>query len=130
MNIEVVKQWFIGLVLVSMLSGYFLSYFWYFCICKIMKVVPEYSLFPELPKGRVGPLTGIIERIFFTVLIATNMSGVATAMVGWIVFKNTTLWREPIEPIDKNPNTRYVRIISSIGSMLIAIIGAYICMKK
>src|SRR3989442_1456443 len=40
-------------------------------------------------------LTGIIERLFFTVAVAFDLSGVATAMMAWMAIKLATNWNRP-----------------------------------
>lgn len=35
------------------------------------------------PKRVPGALTGFIERLFFTWIVAFDISGAATAMIGW-----------------------------------------------
>jgi len=108
-------RWLVGLLLVSGILGAVLSYSLYRLACKLRNVTPRKT---------TGPLTGIMERFFFTIIVAINMGGAATAMVGWIVFKNSTLWADFKT---KRPEELYISIISSIGSMLIAILGAQIC---
>ena len=134
MDSHVIEQWILGLVLVSGLIGLFLSYLWYWMICKVMGVRPKYRLFP-LPKpweGHTGLYTGIMERFFFTVLIATNMTGIAIAIIAWIVFKGSNFWtsftkENPKSIEQKEPKRFYVGVMTSLGSMLIAIVGAQIC---
>ena len=127
MDYQILERWLVGLILVSGISGYFLSYLWYFCFCKLIGVEPKYNLLPKLKDGQTGPLTGIIERLLFTILIATDVSGTATAMVGWVVFKNSILWAKLEVPPKDEPKMKYVCIISSVGSILMAILGAQIC---
>jgi len=46
---------------------------------------------PDLGKTAIPEwLIGIIERLFFTILVAFNVSGTAIAMLGWITLKMTT----------------------------------------
>ena len=115
MNYQVLIRWLVGLILVSGIFGVVLSYSLYRLACKLRNI--KY-------RKTIGPLTGIIERFFFTIIVAINIGGAGTAMVGWIVFKNSTLWANFEK---KEPEQLYISIISSIGSMLIAIIGAQIC---
>ena len=39
-----------------------------------------------------GWLTGLLERAFFTVLVAFNVSGTGVAMIGWITVKMASGW--------------------------------------
>lgn len=42
--------------------------------------------------GVSGWVTGAIERAFFTILVALDVSGTATAMIGWLAVKLASNW--------------------------------------
>jgi hypothetical protein len=127
-----VVRWIFGLVGVDVIIGYFLSYGWYALLCKLMGEDQKYKLWPPYPlkenNYQTGHLTGILERIFFTTAIATAMGGTAIAMMAWITVKYYILWPgfTRIEPTKRGT----VSLLSSMGSMLLAILGAEVCKGK
>lgn len=76
-------------------------------------------------------LNGLIERLFFTIIVALNLSGIATAMIGWIGIKIASNWQQKKddEPDDKRKlrlSIAFTSLQASILSMLFAIIGGTI----
>ena len=122
---SVFLRWLVGLLGVSVVLGALLSYQWYSILCWLLGVEQTTPLIPKIPIEHTGPLTGIVERIFFTVIIATSMSGTAIAMVVWITIKELILWKE-ITKDGPSPRAT-ISLLTSVGSMLIAIVGAEIC---
>jgi hypothetical protein len=79
--------------------------------------------------ARVPPwLTGTLERLFFTVLLAANVSGVPTAMVGWLGLKFATNWNRPGAP-DLATSRAFAMsaLLAGLISMLFAVWGGLIC---
>lgn len=123
---EVLLRWLIGLVIVSTLLGAILSYFWYRALAKLLRVKREITGWKAILTEN-GVLTGIIERAFFTVAIATNIGGVTIAMVAWTVLKSNTLWMAFIQKEKYEWNRVSVSLFASLGSMIIAIAAGKIC---
>ena len=74
-------------------------------------------------------LVGTIERLFFTILVAFNVSGTATAMIARIALKMATDWQR-ILPKDAKLWVRslaFSALFGSIISLLFALIGGLIC---
>jgi len=84
--------------------------------CNI-KEPPKSLLGPVEEKFIPGWLTGLIERLFFTILVASNISGTGTAMVGWITVKMFQKWH------GEHKNYSLLRLLSGMVSMLFALIG-------
>jgi hypothetical protein len=70
-------------------------------------------------------MTGFIERLFFTTAVAFELSGVATAMIAWIVVKLAADWNRPTTPAD--PAGTLSAALGSLVSMLFALAGGMIC---
>ena len=70
-------------------------------------------------------LTGVIERLFFTVAVAFELSGVATAMMAWIAIKLAADWNRP----STTPDTAGTlsAALGGLVSMLFAVTGGLIC---
>jgi len=75
-------------------------------------------------------LVGSIERLFFTILVAFNVSGTATAMIAWIAIKMATDWQR-ILPRGAKLTVRSLAFSALLGNMislLFALIGGLICL--
>ena len=46
--------------------------------------------YPPVPSW----LTGMVERLFFTVVVALELPGSAIAMIGWLTLKMATNWNK------------------------------------
>ena len=137
---DVLFRWLIGLVGVSTVLGVFISLFWYWALKKIDGIIYKKVKCKTL-LTEYGILTGIVERAFFTVAIATCMSGgIITAMVAWTALKSQTLWaafsvavaRVAVADDNKTNNEKkdkdiFVSLLASLGSMIIAIVAGNIC---
>jgi len=84
---------------------------------------------PELSPRRVRPwVVGIIERVFFTVLVAFNVSGYPTAMIGWLGLKLATNWNHPSWQSKPESRTHaLLALLAGLISMLFAFLGGVIC---
>lgn len=84
---------------------------------------------PESGARRVRPvLTGVVERTFFTFLVAFNVSGYATAMIGWLALKLATNWNHPAWKDSPAIRTHgLLALLAGLISMLFAFIGGSIC---
>ena len=73
--------------------------------------------------------TGTIERLFFTLLVGFEMSGIPTVMVAWIIFKVAPDWerlkKETMAEELKGP--AFVRLLGNVISMIFALVGGLIC---
>jgi len=79
--------------------------------------------------GRIPPdMTGTLERIFFTLMVAFDISGTATAMIAWMALKMTAHWNSPeaakMGSGDREIVTRrFSALITGMVSLTIAVIG-------
>ena len=122
---EALFRWLIGLVLVSTVLGAFISYLWYWVLAKLNGVTRVDITSRKAILTENGVITGIIERVFFTVAIGTGMSGITIGMVAWTALKSRTLWAAFIK--NKEWDCVSVSLLSSLGSMIIAIVAGKIC---
>ncbi|MDP2787225.1 MAG: hypothetical protein Q8O79_04020 [Pseudomonadota bacterium] len=73
---------------------------------------------------RIPPwLTGLVERSFFVVLVATRVEGVPEAMIGWLAIKLAVNWQK-LDP-DKNPDAQ-TRGLLALLSGAISLVCAYV----
>ena len=122
---KVLFRWLIGLVLVSTVLGAFISYLWYWTLAKLNGVKREDITSRKTVLTENGVITGIVERVFFTVAIATGMSSITIGMVAWTALKSQTLWAAFMK--NKEWDCVSVSILASLGSMIIAIVAGKIC---
>ena len=72
-------------------------------------------------------LTGLVERLFFTVAIGFNLPGAATAMIAWIAVKMASHWARPNSR--HGPDSRslvFSALLAGLVSMFFALIGGLI----
>jgi len=81
------------------------------------------------PPKRLAPwLTGVVERLFFTVLIGFNVAGAPPAMIGWLAVKLATNWNHPIWKEDPDVRTFALSaLLAGLVSMGFAVLGGVIC---
>jgi len=84
--------------------------------------------FDDPSRVRVPPwITGIVERTFFVVAVGVELSGVGTAMIGWLALKLATNWNHP--DFEHGPQARafaFAALLGGLVSMLFATIGGLI----
>jgi hypothetical protein len=73
-------------------------------------------------------LTGPMERLFFTLIVAFQLSGAAIAMVAWITIKMFTsdTKRKERHAEDAFP-FQFTGLLGNLTSMLFALVGGLIC---
>lgn len=126
------NNWAVGLGIVSLLLGSLITYIvWlqlhaYFNAQRDKKgwqISEDYTqtvpLFPIL--------AGVLERIFFTVMIAFQISGVGGAIVAWVGIKLAVGWGSVKEGKTPNRALAFVGLLSSLTSIFFAVIGGLIC---
>lgn len=73
-------------------------------------------------------LTGMVERAFFTVVVALDISGAAVAMVAWLTLKMVTNWNRSGGYRDvKQVRLAFSALMAGLVSMLFAVVGGVIC---
>jgi len=124
-NINIIGlAFFVSLVIGGIVTG---LYVW--IIRKIFKVGK-----PEDQKRypRISPwLNGLVERLFFTFVCGFDISGAASAMIGWIAIKIASNWQQKKEGESDLERRRRLSIIfsslqGSLISMIFSIIGGLI----
>ncbi|MBW2741223.1 MAG: hypothetical protein JRE64_20810 [Deltaproteobacteria bacterium] len=72
-------------------------------------------------------VTGLIERTFFTLIVAFDVSGGAVAMMGWLGAKMAVNWNR--QPGDSPINRAFsmTALQAGIVSLLFSLIGGLIC---
>ena len=78
----------------------------------------------HVPEWLSGLAVGMVERVFFTTIIAVNLSGTAIAMIGWTALKGAAYWNTFGNQYRAHA---FVGLLGSLISMLFSVIGAFIC---
>jgi len=97
-------------------------------------MVRWYEFKKQDEKPRVpARLTGVVERLFFTLFLTIDIPGTAVAMILWLTVKMATNYNWP--GIGNGPEDRsysFKGLLSGFISMLFALIGGliYQCLKK
>lgn len=121
-----ITWWLIGLG-VSVIIGGVVTWLFIIGLERYLRVQKEAETEGDL-RSIPSWLTGAIERLFFTVAVALNLSGTATAMIGWLTLKMVTNWNRPGGERDaKHIRGAFIALLAGLVSMLFAAIGGYIC---
>jgi len=124
-----VWSWLIGLF-VSLVIGGLVTWQFLERLRKWMGVTKEDA--DPATKGVPGWLLGLLERLFFTLVIAFNVSGAAVAMMGWLTLKMAVNWNRPhAGDTDDIKRTRRIRfamsaLLTGLVAMGFALIGGLI----
>lgn len=97
-----------------------------------LKLLRKYQRLEKDPDGpsRAVPswLTGVVERTFFTVIVALEFPGTAVAMVAWLTLKMVTNWNRAGGSQDiKQVRLSFSALLGGLISMLFAVVGGVIC---
>lgn len=123
------REWTIGL-LFAVVAGSVATWIFLKALRWWLGLPPK----PRLSRGARGVppwLTGVVERIFFTVLVGLEVSGAPAAMIGWLALKLATNWNHP--DWKEKPNSRTFALSALLGgliSMFFALLGGLICAKN
>ena len=74
-------------------------------------------------------LTGFLERVFFTLAVAVNTTGVLPAIIAWLALKLAANWqnRDDIDgDAETKKNYKFSAIVTGLLSMLFAYIGGLV----
>jgi hypothetical protein len=125
MTTQWIINWSIGLLGFAVIFGYFITALF---TSKLRKHAEE----GVTPDKVMAFWTGTIERLFFTLLVAFEMSGIPTVLVAWIIFKVAPDWdrlKKETQAEDlKGP--AFVRLLGNVLSMIFALVGGLICSGK
>jgi hypothetical protein len=114
---EVIARWSLGLA-VSLVVGGIVTHLFVRCLRRRINTVNSEAT-------GVSPwLTGMIERLFFTVVVAFDVSGTATAMMGWLAVKMASNWNR-LGVVD--PPGAFSALLAGLVSLLFALVGGLIC---
>lgn len=88
--------------------------------------LPRSPIIREVPPEWIG----LIERTFFTLIIAFNVSGAGVSMIAWIMVKMFSTWNRllKIEDLWAGPFA-FSSLLGNLVSMLFALVGGLICRK-
>lgn len=94
------------------------------------RLLRRLNLMDSLSKGRTVPawLVGGVERTFFTLAVAYDLSGAAVGMVAWITVKMVSNWNRPDRKAPSDDPEIAVQLsmaalLASLVSMIFATAG-------
>ena len=95
--------------------------------------MPDVELYIT-PLAIPGWVTGLIERIFFGVLVAFNIQATGAGMLTWVLIKMATDWHRILPTDEGNAKSKYgprslafASLLASIVSLFFALVGGLIC---
>lgn len=121
-------RWYIGVVVVAMLLGDIAVDTFSFVLSYTHSRPFERSR--DVPQFISGRLTGLLERLFFSVCVGVDLGGSAVAMVAWTTIKNTTFWSKFIRNDTSGSYDAlrtYFALLLSFLSMFFALLGGLVC---
>jgi hypothetical protein len=125
-------MWVLGFTISCVLGHYVVKYFLYHlrqCLelpsrsrTDMLAMVGS-SVLTRTPAA----LTGFVERVFFTILVATDVPDILTGMMGWLALKLGANWQSRKDEIDEEIRTNYAfsALLSGLVSMLMAYLGGW-----
>jgi sterol desaturase/sphingolipid hydroxylase (fatty acid hydroxylase superfamily) len=119
-----VESWTLGL-LVAIVGGLIVTAAFHWLLGRYLRLPPK----DKLRQVRRVPasLTGIVERLFFAVLVGFQVSGAPTAMIAWIALKLATNWNNPKwNEAQRFRAFAYRALLTGLVSMLCALVGGMI----
>jgi len=122
-------KWFIGLF-VSLYIGHHASKrYRNFRNNQIIKGNNDYKLDEEqsLNNDLLPLLTGLLERFFFTLVIAFNIGGGAVAMFAWLGAKMAVNWNRQSKNDAVSRAYAMTALQAGLVSLLFALIGGLFC---
>ena len=124
--LEIVR-WIVGFVVALAIGHIVVAFFLARLRARIVSKKPAAERVP-------AALTGLHERVFFTLLVALDVSGVAPAMMIWLTVKMAANWNRPAPsgPQDASEEERRIAgamsaLLAGLVSMTFAMMGGLIC---
>jgi len=111
----------------AIIPGVILTFVWYWTTCMFIGIDKPFELHLDVSFPIFGPLAGIVERYFFGVAVALDVSGVLTGMIIWTVLKSQSHWQIFTGGPAKSLKYVYAGMFGSLFSMLIATITGCLC---
>lgn len=94
------------------------------------RLLRRLNLTSSLPSGEAVPgwLIGVVERTFFTLTVAYDLSGTAVGMIAWITVKMVSNWnrpdrKAPSEDPEITVQLSMAALLASLVSLTFATIG-------
>ena len=85
------------------------------------------------PDDRLNRIPGILERAFFTIVVAFDVSGAAIAMIGWATLKMATGWNRQFPrdghakyPIEERTKMALTSLYAGLFSLSFALVSGLI----
>ncbi len=119
-GMEFVIRWLIGLGIISLVVGWAGAAMTLRRLRRHIEPISEADRPPGVPEW----ITGFIERLFFTIAVAFDISGTAVAMVAWISVKMVTNTYRLTGKLSAPEGI--VSLLASLVSILFALIGGLV----
>jgi hypothetical protein len=123
MELTLIERWALGLFVVSCGMGHLIIK--YGLRFLRVYVAGQKSLGQ---RGVPGPVIGIVERFFFTPVVAFSGVWAVGVMIPWIVVKMKITWDKENRPLkDDLLLFRTTSLLGNLASMIFALVGGLIC---
>ena len=119
------RYWVLGLSFAVLVGGIVTSLFVW--LLRAWTGAPKTTA--QADEGRAVPpwLTGVVERLFFAVLVGLSVAGAPAAMMGWLALKLATNWNHSDVTVANARPLAFTALLGGVVSMLFALVGGLIC---
>ena len=122
--------WVLTVVSFAIVPSAAVVFTWYRLICWRTGVREPFDSGAGAPFWLSGVTTGVLERIFFSVAVALNASGVVVGMMAWIGLKAAIHWQAHMTTAEGEARTKavkesYVALLGSLSSMFLALLVGF-----
>lgn len=129
---HIIVRWAIGLIISLALGHYVSRKFRDLRNSHIEKVTNDNEAIEDRKKNQIQSdwlptITGIVERLFFTIVVAFDLSGAAVAMIAWLGAKMAVNWNRLSGESSATRGFSMTAIQTGMVSLFFALIGGLVC---
>jgi nitrate/nitrite transporter NarK len=125
------QNWLVGIGLISLILGSLITWIVWKLLDNYFKNTAKNKNWEldsdDIEKITIQPiLIGILERLVFSFLVAMEVSGVPTAIVGWMALKMASGWNRIVSGETKYKMLAFNGLIVSLLSLFFAVLGGLV----
>ena len=123
----VVVRWGLGLLIALGVGHFVTTMLLDWLRERVERVHPEEAVNWRGPSIVPPEVTGLIERLFFTIIVAFDISGAAPGMMTWLAVKMLTHWNRVENNLPPFSAGAFTALLAGLVSMFFALVGGLIC---
>jgi len=115
--------WIVAGIAISQGLGYWLTKKYLYWIRDDLKRTANSDKSDPPKWGKIDWMTGVIERLFFTIIVSFNVGGAAVAMTSWLLVKMATDWHRIQSKEDIDRSLAFCSLTAGMVSLTFALVG-------